>query len=65
MRFKEWMPVGNKSIAVVSAKLQPTIVALNAQIGRMVVWVLAVVVIGLEVVVSAAVNFTNADLYPP
>jgi hypothetical protein len=29
----------------------------------MVVWVLAVVVIELEVVVSAAVKYTNADLY--
>lgn len=59
------MPVGNKSIAVASAKLQPIIVALSVQIVRMVVQVLAVVVIGLVVVVSAAVKHTNADLYPP
>jgi hypothetical protein len=30
----------------------------------MVAWVLEVVVIELEVVVSAAVKHTNADLYP-
>jgi hypothetical protein len=63
MRFREWMPVGNKSIAGASARLQPIIVAPSAQTVLMVVWVLAVVVIELEVVVSAAVKHTNADLY--
>jgi hypothetical protein len=65
MRFKDWMLVDNKSIAVVSAKLQPIIAAHNAQTVLMVVWVLAVVVIGLEVAAEAVVKHTNAYLHSP
>jgi len=65
----DWMPVGNKLIAVASVRLQPITVWHNAQRILMLALVVAaevvVLVVLVVVVAEATVKHTNAHLYTP